>query len=180
MSARQEAVQAFVNGGWSEQIAREIVASVRAEAMAEAKVSAELAEEDYRRMVGAASQLEKQLRARIAELEAAVAQVGTDFYKPGMTYTAVETPDYGWKFRCDVVTTHPEDGERTALGWRFFGGVWDSYSYGEDDWGLYALAEVATESPQPEDPHSSPLHHDYELGRDDLRFNPEKPSGEAL
>ncbi|MGW6395441.1 hypothetical protein ACWFR1_34235 [Streptomyces sp. NPDC055103] len=35
MSAREDAVQAFVNGGWSEQIAREIVASVRAEALAE-------------------------------------------------------------------------------------------------------------------------------------------------
>ncbi|GHG15485.1 hypothetical protein ACFFSH_40245 [Streptomyces filamentosus] len=35
MNAREDAVQAFVNGGWSEQIAREIVASVRAEALAE-------------------------------------------------------------------------------------------------------------------------------------------------
>lgn len=34
-------------------------------------------------------------------------------------------------------------------------------------------------TPQQEDPHSSPLHHDYELGRDDLRFSPEQPSGEG-
>ncbi|MFD6361359.1 RuvA C-terminal domain-containing protein [Streptomyces roseolus] len=35
MSAREDAVQAFVNGGWSEQVAREIVASVRAEVYAD-------------------------------------------------------------------------------------------------------------------------------------------------
>jgi hypothetical protein len=56
-----------------------------------------------------------------------------DFYRPGHTYTG----KYGWKFRCDVITTHPEDGERTALGWRFFNGSWEAYAYGEDDWGVH-------------------------------------------
>ena len=42
----------------------------REEILAEAKLSAALAEEDYQRVVRAASQLEKNLRARIAELEA--------------------------------------------------------------------------------------------------------------
>ncbi|MFD3917188.1 hypothetical protein ACFWR1_37510, partial [Streptomyces sp. NPDC058603] len=54
-----------------------------------------------------------------------------DFYQPGRTYSDSE---YGWKFRCDTVVTHPEDGERTALGWRFFDGRWEPYAYGEDDW----------------------------------------------
>jgi len=30
---------------------------------------------------------------------------------------------------------------------------------------------------QPEDPHDSPLHHDYALGRDDLRFIPRQTTG---
>jgi hypothetical protein len=30
---------------------------------------------------------------------------------------------------------------------------------------------------QQEDPHTSPLHHDYALGRDDLRFIPHQTTG---
>lgn len=56
-----------------------------------------------------------------------------DFYQPGYTYSDT---DPEWRFRCDTVTTHPEDGERTALGWRFFRGEWDAIAYGEDDWDL--------------------------------------------
>ncbi|MFE7626054.1 hypothetical protein [Streptomyces sp. NPDC057509] len=56
-----------------------------------------------------------------------------DFYQPGYTYSDT---DPEWRFRCDSVTTHPEDGERTALGWRFFRGEWDAIAYGEDDWDL--------------------------------------------
>lgn len=59
-----------------------------------------------------------------------------DFYQAGHTYTAAENPLYAWRFRCDTVTTHPEDGERTALGWRYFNGQWDAIAYGEDDWDL--------------------------------------------
>ncbi|MFD8820818.1 hypothetical protein ACFV1C_00365 [Streptomyces sp. NPDC059605] len=57
-----------------------------------------------------------------------------NFYQPGHTYTSGRSPQYGWKFRCDTVTTHPEDDERTALGWRFFHDQWEPYAYGEDDW----------------------------------------------
>ncbi len=53
----------------------------------------------------------------------------SDFYEPGHTYS---DPN-GWKFRVDTITTHPDDGERTALGWRYWTG-WEPYAYGEDDW----------------------------------------------
>ncbi|MFJ5151445.1 hypothetical protein ACIQCF_07625 [Streptomyces sp. NPDC088353] len=52
-----------------------------------------------------------------------------DFFRPGHTYS---DPN-GWKFRVDTITTHPEDGERTALGWRYWTG-WEPYAYGEGDW----------------------------------------------
>lgn len=55
-----------------------------------------------------------------------------DFFEPGRTYTHVDDRT-DWMFRVDTVTTHPEDGERTALGWRHFRGQWDPYAYGEDD-----------------------------------------------
>lgn len=61
-----------------------------------------------------------------------------DFFQPGHTYT--HTADgTDWKFRVDTVTTHPEDGERTALGWRHFQGTWDAYAYGEDDYDIHLL-----------------------------------------
>ncbi|MFB6813077.1 hypothetical protein ACFCV8_00820 [Streptomyces sp. NPDC056347] len=64
-----------------------------------------------------------------------------DFYQPGHTYTSGRFPQYGWKFRCDTVITHPEDSERTALGWRFFHGKWEPYAYGEDDWDVHNFRE---------------------------------------
>ncbi|MFJ6615421.1 hypothetical protein ACIQPT_34670 [Streptomyces sp. NPDC091289] len=64
-----------------------------------------------------------------------------DFYEPGHTYSETN-PAYDWAFRCDTVTAHPEDGERTALGWRRFKGVWEPYAYGEDDWDLHALVGI--------------------------------------
>lgn len=64
-----------------------------------------------------------------------------DFYQPGHTYT---DPGVGWKFRCDTVTTHPENGERTALGWRFFNGEWEPYGYHEDDWDIAKFDGTAT------------------------------------
>ncbi|MFJ4624293.1 hypothetical protein [Streptomyces sp. NPDC088812] len=54
-----------------------------------------------------------------------------DFFQPGRTYAS---GDDDWRFRCDAVTTHPDDGERTALGWRHFRGEWEEYAYYEDDW----------------------------------------------
>ncbi|MGW4043035.1 hypothetical protein [Streptomyces sp. NPDC004721] len=60
-----------------------------------------------------------------------------DFFQPGHTYADSEFPQYDWQFRCDTITTHPEDGERTALGWRSFNGSWEPYAYGEDDWDVH-------------------------------------------
>jgi hypothetical protein len=59
-----------------------------------------------------------------------------DFFQPGRTYTHVDD-ETDWKFRVDKVTTHPEDGERTALGWRHFRGAWEPYAYGEDDYEIH-------------------------------------------
>jgi hypothetical protein len=53
-----------------------------------------------------------------------------DFFQPGHTYAG----SGGWRFRCDTVTTHPEDGELTALGWRYFNGRWEPIAYHQDDW----------------------------------------------
>jgi hypothetical protein len=78
------------------------------------------------------------LAARPARAEA---PAEADFYRPGHTYTA---PEYGWKFRCDTVTTHPEDSELTALGWRFFHGEWEPYAYHEDDWDIAKFDGTAT------------------------------------
>ncbi|MFB7845464.1 hypothetical protein ACFC34_00310 [Streptomyces sp. NPDC056053] len=85
MNAYENAVQSLINGGYPDRQAREILSLVcgeaqnegyrRGEAAARAEVarlkrSAALAEEDYRRIVRGACQVESQLRARIAELEA--------------------------------------------------------------------------------------------------------------
>lgn len=59
-----------------------------------------------------------------------------DFFEPGRTYTHVDDGT-DWKFRVDTVTTHPEDGERTALGWRHFRGQWEPIAYGEDDYEIH-------------------------------------------
>ena len=61
------------------------------------------------------------------------------FFQVGHTYS---DDQYGWKFRVDHITTHPEDGERTALGWRFFNGEWDAIAYDEGDWEIHQLAAI--------------------------------------
>lgn len=68
------------------------------------------------------------------------AAVTPDFFQPGRTYTE---PDglTDWQFRCDSITTHPENSERTALGWRHFRGAWEPYAYHEDDWGVHQVAD---------------------------------------
>ena len=107
--------------------------------------------------------------------------MNADFYQPGHTYTDTN-PQYDWKFRCDVVTTHPEDGERTALGWRFFNGTWSECAYGEDDWdvqqfvGTKVASKTIPHQRQQEDRHDGPNHHDYALGRD-LPFIPQQVTG---
>lgn len=58
-----------------------------------------------------------------------------DFYQAGYVYSYPRYADgYDWKFRVDVITTHPDNGERAALGWRHFNGEWEPYKYGEGDW----------------------------------------------
>lgn len=53
-----------------------------------------------------------------------------DFFQPGHTYA-----HSAWTFRCDTVTTDPEHGERTALGWfRFRDGTWHLYAANEPQW----------------------------------------------
>ncbi len=53
-----------------------------------------------------------------------------DFFEPGRTYR-----DYAWLFRCDAVTTHPETGTRTALGWTSVrASGWTTYSHDEAHW----------------------------------------------
>ena len=67
--------------------------------------------------------------------------VDPDFFEPGRTYTE---PDGStdWAFRVDTITTHPEDGERTALGWRHFRGEWTECAYGEDDFDIHLIADA--------------------------------------
>jgi hypothetical protein len=64
-----------------------------------------------------------------------------DFFQVGHTYT---DPDGStdWRFLCDAITTHPQDGERTALGWRHFRGQWSECAYGEDDWEIHQIADA--------------------------------------
>lgn len=91
----------------------------------------------------------EELRQRVAELEArvkvedlmAVANGPGDFYRVGHTYAGA----YGWRFRVDHITTHPEDGEREALGWRFFDGRWDACAYSEGDWEIAKLVGIVDE-----------------------------------
>ena len=63
------------------------------------------------------------------------------FFEVDHTYVGNDSA-YDWKFRVDAITTHPEDGERTALGWRFFNGAWTEITYGEGDWEIHQLAGI--------------------------------------
>ncbi|MFE3149112.1 hypothetical protein ACFXJ6_21060 [Streptomyces sp. NPDC059218] len=78
---------------------------------------------------------------RLAD-EAQQAAPAVDFYQPGHTYTSSAPSLHGWKFRCDAVTTHPENGERTAIGWRLFCAEWEIYDYREGDWAVQNFSEV--------------------------------------
>jgi hypothetical protein len=84
----------------------------------------------------------QQLRDGMEEILAAApseAQPAPDFYQVGHTYTDPNA-DYDWKFRVDAITTHPENGERTALGWRHFRGEWAEMAYGEDSFEIHLIA----------------------------------------
>ncbi|MGW7398089.1 hypothetical protein ACWGH7_16510 [Streptomyces cyaneofuscatus] len=75
MSARDDlylfAMTGKVQENGNRQMAVQKLDAYRDELLAGTKLSAELAEDDYRRIVRAASQMEQNLRARISELEAA-------------------------------------------------------------------------------------------------------------
>jgi hypothetical protein len=88
-----------------------------------------------------AAYLVELLNADVKEEASAQAPTATpDFFQPGRTYTEPgDTTD--WRFRCDAITTHPETGERTALGWRHFHGQWSEYAYGEDDFEIHQIAD---------------------------------------
>lgn len=61
-----------------------------------------------------------------------------DFYQSGYVYSYPRYADgYDWKFRVDAITAHPEDGERVALGWRYWKGEWEPYAYDEDSWDIH-------------------------------------------
>lgn len=52
------------------------------------------------------------------------------FFQSGHTYE-----HSAWTFRCDVVTTDPENGEPVALGWfRFRKGTWHTFAAGAGHW----------------------------------------------
>jgi hypothetical protein len=72
-----------------------------------------------------------------AEKATPTGEATPDFFQPDHTYR------HGpWAFRCDAVTTHPETGERTALGWfRFRKSDWTAEHYGQDVWDEGAWSE---------------------------------------
>ena len=179
MSAREELFRlagTITSGDRANKLIDGVIAEALAEFQAERHSTNEALDDAVREL--------RVQRDRIAELEAAARKADVDFFQPGQTYTDVEHPQYDWRFRCDTVTTHPEDGERTALGWRYFKGVWEPYAYGEDDWdvqqfmGKTAVSNAAS-ARQLGDPHTSPLHHDYAVPRD-LPTIPAQRDEEAL
>lgn len=61
-----------------------------------------------------------------------------DFYQPRYVYSYPRYADgHNWKFRCDAITTHPDDGARVALGWRHWQGEWTECAYDEGDWDVH-------------------------------------------
>jgi hypothetical protein len=138
----------FLDTRWAwdaapDAIADDLYAAVRAEVLAEA---AEFVDNPDDCDCGGCDtcvprRLAEGLRDLAEEKASAAAPTATpDFFQPGHTYTEPgDTTD--WRFRCDSITAHPEDGERTALGWRHFRGEWEPYAYGEDDFEIHQLAD---------------------------------------
>jgi hypothetical protein len=58
------------------------------------------------------------------------------FFQLNKTYSA---ENGAWRFRVDSITTRPEDGERVALGWRYWNGQWQTDAYGEADWEIHQI-----------------------------------------
>lgn len=97
---------------------------------------------------GDMAEVQRLLTEHAADEQAAYAETPTadapDFYQPGTTYSDPDPAQYDWRFRCDTVTTRPDNGERTALGWRHFRGEWEPYAYGEDDWDINQTCGLTT------------------------------------
>lgn len=71
-----------------------------------------------------------------------------EFFQVGRTYSEPgDTTD--WRFRCDAITTHPETGERTALGWKHFRGQWSECSYPESEWEIHQIADALAATARP-------------------------------
>ncbi|MET9158265.1 hypothetical protein ABZX56_11105 [Streptomyces parvulus] len=76
-----------------------------------------------------------------------------DFFQAGHTYRHTR-----WTFRVDVITTHPQSGERAALGWWWFGqGSWlKPFTADDDHWqsGWRDISHPARAIEKPE--HATP------------------------
>lgn len=101
---------------------------------------ADVAQREVRRLLYEHAADERDAYRR--ESNPAPAEATPDFFQPGHTYTHTDDKT-DWQFRVDTVTTHPEDGERTALGWRRFRGEWEPYAYGEDDFEIHLAVGTA-------------------------------------
>lgn len=101
--------------------------------------SAEAQRAEVQRLLAEHERDEQDAYAGLGEKATASATATPDFCQVGRTYSD-PSADNDWKFRVDTITTHPEDGERTALGWRHFRGEWTEQAYGEDDFEIHLLA----------------------------------------
>ncbi|WP_406143694.1 hypothetical protein [Streptomyces anulatus] len=88
------------------------------------------------------------LRAAAGDMDAAE-ELAADFFQPGHTYADRDPDLYDWRFRCDMVTTHPEDGGRIALGWRHSKGEWGPIAYGEGDYDLHGFVGTTDQQEAP-------------------------------
>lgn len=104
-----------------------------------AQVLTTLSEDAERRLAAGTSRtVAKATVRRFLQLEASVARAAVtgeksspDFFQPGHRY-ALEI----WRFHCATVTTHPDTGERQAIGWiRVSDGSWTAYAYSATEWG---------------------------------------------
>lgn len=65
----------------------------------------------------------------------------TDFFQVGHAYKHAS-----WTFRVDAITSHPDTGERTVLGWfRFLNDSWRPLSCGEAEWAEGVWTDITTD-----------------------------------
>lgn len=126
-------VAALRTAGWAPRV--EVLNEAAEVAVRFARACGDSEAGQYAASVAARIGAELRLMAAAGQAPAPQPETAPDFYQPGHTYAAQQ----GWKFRVDTITTHPEDGERTALGWRFWNDTWEPYAYGEGDWEIQQL-----------------------------------------